>query len=101
MNIVRRVINEECVSFVMLRNKMFLASTFQVNSHLLYKIGGLCGYYSGNQEDDQRKPDGKRAFTSKDFGDSWEIEERTDDCKPLICPHEEMSKSMELCHKLK
>ncbi|CAL1296415.1 unnamed protein product [Larinioides sclopetarius] len=68
---------------------------------LMKRLGGLCGFYSGEIADDQKKPDGKMAFTSREFGDSWAADENSKDCAPLICPHELMSKALDQCNKLR
>ncbi|KAG8186759.1 hypothetical protein JTE90_010656 [Oedothorax gibbosus] len=73
----------------------------EVSPSLKKRIGGLCGYYSGFPEDDQRKPDGKKAFTSQEFGDSWASDDAKSDCAPLVCPHEVMARALEQCNKLR
>ncbi|GIY68776.1 von Willebrand factor, partial [Caerostris darwini] len=68
---------------------------------LMNRLGGLCGFYSGDVEDDQKKPDGKRAYTSEEFGDSWTVDENGKDCIPLICPHDIMARALLQCQKLR
>ncbi|GIY80059.1 von Willebrand factor [Caerostris extrusa] len=67
---------------------------------LMNRLGGLCGFYSGEPEDDQKKPDGKRAYTSEEFGDSWTVDENGADCIPLICPHDIMARALLQCQKI-
>ncbi|GFW41631.1 hemocytin [Trichonephila clavipes] len=73
----------------------------EVPPTLMNRVGGLCGFYSGVPEDDQQKPDGKKAYTSQEFGDSWAVGDGEKDCTPLICPHEVMARALEQCNKLR
>nr|XP_042904159.1 uncharacterized protein LOC107439698 isoform X4 [Parasteatoda tepidariorum] len=73
----------------------------EVEPSLKKRLGGLCGFYSGKPEDDQKKPDDQLAFTSKEFGNSWALEGEEKVCHPVVCPHEMMVKALEECNKLK
>ncbi|XP_054713671.1 uncharacterized protein LOC129223130 [Uloborus diversus] len=73
----------------------------EVPPTLQREIVGLCGFYSGNTADDQQKPNGRKAYTAREFGDSWAVNNSEKDCAPVLCPHEEMKKALELCNQLK
>lgn len=55
-----------------------------MTSKLLEHIDGLCGYYNLKSYDDQRTPEGALAKSTKEFGDSWSIEDS--ECAPIKCP---------------
>uniref|UniRef100_A0A3Q1K905 VWFD domain-containing protein n=1 Tax=Anabas testudineus TaxID=64144 RepID=A0A3Q1K905_ANATE len=43
-------------------------------------LGGLCGDYNGQPDDDYRTPDGTAVSSSQDFGDSWRDGPLSADC---------------------
>lgn len=71
-----------------------------VSPEMMQTIAGLCGFYSGTESDDRRKPDGLQAITTKEFGDSWVVEE-SPTCEPVICPVEVMTEALDICNQLR
>lgn len=78
----------------------------QANIHIesppemMEKLLGLCGLYNGIITDDKKKPDGKIATTSKEFGDSWKINSEKY-CLPSYCPIEIKEKVLKACNRLR
>lgn len=75
-------------------------SKIGVSQKLIGKVDGLCGYYSGNPEDDKRKPDGTVAKNTMEFGDSWARDARKESCEAKVCPAHVQKKAWEICNKV-
>ncbi|KAM3931812.1 zonadhesin-like [Leptodactylus fuscus] len=43
-------------------------------------VCGLCGNYNGNAADDDLKPDGSKALSTSDLGDSWLVDDNNNVC---------------------
>lgn len=70
-----------------------------MTSKLLEHIDGLCGYYNLKSYDDQRTPEGTLAKSTKEFGDSWSIEDS--ECAPIKCPVSFQTAAWDKCSFLK
>lgn len=64
-------------------------------------IDGLCGYFNGKLEDDKRKPNGKPARTTIDFGNSWAQDDQTRVCETKACPLHIQNKVWDICNRVK
>lgn len=68
-----------------------------VSNKLVGKVDGLCGFYNRLKFDDKRKPDGRQARTSEEFGDSWKIGDKT--CEAKSCQFKK--EAWEMCNLVK
>ncbi|KAK8736435.1 hypothetical protein OTU49_005001, partial [Cherax quadricarinatus] len=68
-----------------------------LGDHLLNKVDGLCGFYTGDSSDDKTKPDGKLATTIKEYGQSWSLDDKECEEKPK-CTSETTVKALDLCN---
>ncbi|XP_045081914.1 LOW QUALITY PROTEIN: IgGFc-binding protein-like [Coregonus clupeaformis] len=83
--------------FGVVKTNFGLTLKFNWNSHVSLTlpssysdlIGGLCGNWNGQRNDDLLKPDKRPANTPTLFGDSWKVGERpgcSSDCDGKKCP---------------
>nr|XP_045582104.1 hemocytin-like isoform X3 [Procambarus clarkii] len=70
-----------------------------VKEELMYKVDGLCGYFTGYSADDKSKPDGTLAATTKDFIKSWAIGD--DICKEVTCTKSANEEALRLCSDIR
>lgn len=70
-----------------------------ITTKLVNKVDGLCGYYNQIAEDDKRKPNGKPAKTTVEFGDSWAADGAS--CETKTCPMHIQNKAWEMCNQVK
>uniref|UniRef100_A0A8C3VAB6 VWFD domain-containing protein n=1 Tax=Catharus ustulatus TaxID=91951 RepID=A0A8C3VAB6_CATUS len=79
-------------SYVRVSTNLGLQLQFNGDHELLVKVSakykgklcGLCGTYTGSQQDDFMRPDGVVVPDFNDFGDSWRVPD--DECDPTISP---------------
>uniref|UniRef100_A0A8C3V3V6 VWFD domain-containing protein n=1 Tax=Catharus ustulatus TaxID=91951 RepID=A0A8C3V3V6_CATUS len=79
-------------SYVRVSTNLGLQLQFNGDHELLVKVSekykgklcGLCGTYTGSQQDDFMRPDGVVVPDFNDFGDSWRVPD--DECDPAISP---------------
>uniref|UniRef100_A0A8C5G2Y6 Zonadhesin-like n=1 Tax=Gouania willdenowi TaxID=441366 RepID=A0A8C5G2Y6_GOUWI len=81
-------------------NRLFL----QVDERLKYELCGLCGTYSGHQDDDFVTPGGQNVTDSFEFGDSWRVADNTE-CvihpdDPRLCDNAENNEAYYACSSL-
>lgn len=66
---------------------------------MIEQIDGLCGYFNGDDKDDKRKPDGRLAKSTSEFGDSWARD--TTICEAEMCPISVQDKAWDMCNQVK
>uniref|UniRef100_A0A665TE42 Zonadhesin-like n=1 Tax=Echeneis naucrates TaxID=173247 RepID=A0A665TE42_ECHNA len=81
-------------------NRLFL----QVDEQYKYEMCGLCGTYSGYQDDDFVTPDGQNTTDPFEFGNSWRVP-GMNDCVPNpngpeLCDHEQEEEAYGQCYAL-
>ncbi|XP_047445265.1 zonadhesin-like [Mugil cephalus] len=81
-------------------HRMFL----QVDERYRYELCGLCGTYSGQQDDDFITPDGKNAIEAFEFGDSWRVPDNNE-CvahpnNARLCDNDELTEAKNQCSTL-
>ncbi|KAM9231053.1 IgGFc-binding protein-like [Leptosomus discolor] len=90
-------------SYVWVSTKMGLQLQFNGDHELLVKVSekhkgklcGLCGTYTGSQQDDFMRPDGVVVPDFNDFGASWMVPDDEWPCDPAISPPASCSPSEE------
>ncbi|XP_071422998.1 IgGFc-binding protein-like [Pithys albifrons albifrons] len=81
-------------SYVHVSTKLGLQLQFNGDHELLVKVSekhkgklcGLCGTYTGSQQDDFMRPDGVVVPNFNDFGASWMVPDNEWPCDPAISP---------------
>uniref|UniRef100_U3JXW5 Zonadhesin n=1 Tax=Ficedula albicollis TaxID=59894 RepID=U3JXW5_FICAL len=81
-------------SYVRVSTKLGLQLQFNGDHELLVKVSekykgklcGLCGTYTGSQQDDFMRPDGVVVPDFNDFGASWRVPDAEWPCDPTISP---------------
>ncbi|KFZ53948.1 IgGFc-binding protein, partial [Podiceps cristatus] len=81
-------------SYVRVSTKLGLQLQFNGDQELLVKVSekykgklcGLCGTYTGSQQDDFMRPDGVVVPNVNDFGASWMVPDDEWPCDPAISP---------------
>ncbi|XP_072789242.1 IgGFc-binding protein isoform X3 [Taeniopygia guttata] len=81
-------------SYVRVSTKLGLQLQFNGDHELLVKVSekykgklcGLCGTYTGSQQDDFMRPDGVVVPDFNDFGSSWMVPDDEWPCDPAISP---------------
>ncbi|XP_074544748.1 zonadhesin [Halichoeres trimaculatus] len=76
----------------------------QVDERYKYELCGLCGTYSGYQDDDFVTPGGQNASGPFEFGDSWRLPD-SDGCvshpdEPRVCDYNEENEAYNECYAL-
>lgn len=72
----------------------------QVTGKLLYQVDGLCGFFSGDKDDDRQKPDGSSARSNDDFGVSWTVP-NSDECETTKCEPTVQQVAYEVCTSIR
>ncbi|XP_029970837.1 zonadhesin [Salarias fasciatus] len=78
-------------------NRLFL----QVDERYKYKLCGLCGTYSGHQDDDFVTPGGQKVTDPFSFGDSWKVQD-INECiahptEPTTCDEDQNNVAYDQC----
>uniref|UniRef100_A0A8U8B4S0 Uncharacterized protein n=1 Tax=Geospiza parvula TaxID=87175 RepID=A0A8U8B4S0_GEOPR len=90
-------------SYVRVSTKLGLQLQFNGDHELLVKVSekykgklcGLCGTYTGSQQDDFMRPDGVVVPDFNDFGTSWRVPD--DECPPASCSPAEEEAAKQQC----
>ncbi|XP_056247120.1 zonadhesin-like [Seriola aureovittata] len=82
------------------QNRLFL----QVDERYKHELCGMCGIYSGHQDDDLVTPDGQNATDAFQFGESWRVP-NNNECTaypndPRRCDYDEEDEAYSQCNAL-
>ncbi|KOX75564.1 Hemocytin [Melipona quadrifasciata] len=71
-----------------------------ISTKLARQVDGLCGYFDGYFMNDKQLPDGNRARSTLEFGNSWAME-GVPECNPQVCPYDLQTESWNICNLVK
>lgn len=73
-----------------------------ISSQYVNQVDGLCGFFNNDKTDDKRKPEGKIAASTVEFGDSWSVSQNSqEDCEPHVCPKVLQDAAWTMCNLAK